>query len=516
MKSDQVTRMPRDQARLESSESHAGPLVSWSPGPVVDDVLHEECGVIGIVSGDGPAAPMAHLGLYSLQHRGQESAGIATSDGVRLWHHRGMGLVFQVFDADRIARLPGPLAIGHVRYSTMGSVRLENAQPLVVPSPWGPLALAHNGNLINAPQLRAELEAGGVEFSGTTDSEVIAHLIARTSAPEPEEAIASAMRRIEGAYTIVVLVTGRVLGFRDAHAIRPLAVGTTGRSWILASETCAFDHLGAVPVRDVDPGELVILDAGGLRSIQVLPPGRVAHCVFEYIYFARPDTILADRNVHLARRRMGRILAREHPAQGDVVIPVPDSGASAAMGFAETSGIPLEVGLVKNRYIGRTFIQPDPATRDFGVRVKLNPLRDVLDGRRVVMVDDSIVRGTTSGKIVLMLRAAGATEVHVRISSPPIQYPCFYGIDTSSRGQLVAASHSVENIRELIAADSLGYLSQAGLVEALQLAPERLCMACLDGHYPTRVPLESLAGRHALEPVADRPPEPALQGGRDE
>jgi len=481
------------------------------------DGLREECGVIGIVSGDGPAAPMAHLGLYSLQHRGQESAGIATSDGAGLWHHRGMGLVFQVFDADRIARLPGQLAVGHVRYSTMGSVRLENAQPLVVPSPWGPLALAHNGNLINAPQLRAELEAGGVEFAGTTDSEVIAHLIARTPEPVPEDAIASAMRRIEGAYTIVVLVAGRVLGFRDAHAIRPLAIGTTGRSWILASETCAFDHLGALPVRDVDPGELVILDATGLRSIQVLAPGRVAHCVFEYIYFARPDTVLAGRTVHLARRRMGRILAREHPAQADVVISVPDSGVSAAMGFAEASSIPLEVGLVKNRYIGRTFIQPDPATRDFGVRVKLNPLRDVLDGRRVVLVDDSIVRGTTSGKIVRMLRAAGATEVHARISSPPIRYPCFYGIDTSSRGQLVASTHSVETIRELIAADSLGYLSQAGLVEALQLASERLCMACLDGHYPTRVPLESLAGRHALEPMADRPVEPALRGGgRDE
>src|SRR5438552_3711155 len=301
------------------------------------DGLREECGVIGIVSGDGPAAPMAHLGLYSLQHRGQESAGIATSDGAGLWHHRGMGLVFQVFDA----------------------------------------------------------------------------------------------------------------------------------------------------VRDVDPGELVILDATGLRSIQVLAPGRVAHCVFEYIYFARPDTVLAGRTVHLARRRMGRILAREHPAQADVVISVPDSGVSAAMGFAEASSIPLEVGLVKNRYIGRTFIQPDPATRDFGVRVKLNPLRDVLDGRRVVLVDDSIVRGTTSGKIVRMLRAAGATEVHARISSPPIRYPCFYGIDTSSRGQLVASTHSVETIRELIAADSLGYLSQAGLVEALQLASERLCMACLDGHYLT-------------------------------
>ena len=252
-KGDQGTRMPGDQAKGERP-SIAGPMVSWFPGSAVDDVLREECGVIGIVSGDGPAAPMAHLGLYSLQHRGQESAGIATSDGAGLWHHRGMGLVFQVFDADRIARLPGQLAVGHVRYSTMGSVRLENAQPLVVPSPWGPLALAHNGNLINAPQLRAELEAGGVEFAGTTDSEVIAHLIARTPEPVPEDAIASAMRRIEGAYTVVVLVAGRVLGFRDAHAIRPLAIGTTGRSWILASETCAFDHLGALPVRDVDPG----------------------------------------------------------------------------------------------------------------------------------------------------------------------------------------------------------------------------------------------------------------------
>jgi amidophosphoribosyltransferase len=455
---------------------------------------------------------MAHLGLYALQHRGQESAGIASSDGVRLWHHRGMGLVFQVFDPERIARLPGQLAVGHVRYSTMGSAKLENAQPLMVPSPWGPLALAHNGNLINAPQLRAELAARGVEFGGTTDSEVIAHLIAQSPAPTPEDAIAAAMRRIEGAYTIVVLVADRVMGFRDAHAIRPLVVGTTGRTWILASETCAFDHLGAAPVRDVDPGEVVVLDATGLRSTQVLVPGPVAQCVFEYIYFARPDTVLAGRNVHLTRRRMGRILAREHPVQADVVIPVPDSGVSAAMGYAEASGIPLEVGLVKNRYIGRTFIQPDQATRDFGVRVKLNPLRDVLDGRRVVLVDDSIVRGTTSGKIVGALRTAGATEVHVRISSPPIRFPCFYGIDTSSRGQLVAASNSVQDIRVMIGADSLGYLSQAGLAEALQLARERLCMACLDGQYPTRVPSESAAGRYALE-VADRPH--ALSGGRD-
>jgi amidophosphoribosyltransferase len=479
------------------------------------DVLREECGVIGIVSGDGPAAPMAHLGLYALQHRGQESAGIATSDGTRLWHHRGMGLVAQVFDANQIAQLPGALAVGHVRYSTMGSAQLANVQPLVVSSPWGPLALAHNGNLINAPQWRDTLAADGVVFTGTTDSEVIAQLIARAPVPSVEDAIAHAMQRIEGAYTVVVLVAGRVFGFRDVHAIRPLAIGTTGRSWILASETCAFDHLGAAAVRDVDPGELVTLDAGGLHSMQVLPPGRTAHCVFEYIYFARPDTVLADRNVHLTRRRLGRILAREHPVQADIVIPVPDSGASAAMGFAEASGIPLEVGLVKNRYIGRTFIQPDPALRDFGVRVKLNPLREVLEGRRVVMVDDSIVRGTTSGKIVRMLRAAGATEVHMRISSPPIRYPCFYGIDTSSRGQLVAATSSVEEIRALIEADSLGYLSQSGLVEGLQLAPDRLCMACLDAHYPTRVPVEALAGRHALEAPPQRPREGALTGVDD-
>jgi len=483
------------------------------PGPRTSglDCWREECGVIGIVSGDGPAAPQAHLGLYALQHRGQESAGIATSDGARLWHHRGMGLVFQVFDQGRIAQLPGSLAVGHVRYSTMGSATLENAQPLVVRSPWGPLALAHNGNLINAPQLRGELEADGVRCSGTTDSEVIAHLIARAPVPTVEDAVAATMQRLEGAYTVVVLAAGRILGFRDAHAIRPLVMGTTGRSWFLASETCAFDHLGAVPVREVDPGELVILDAGGQRSTQVLAPGRIAHCVFEYIYFARPDTVLADRNVHLTRRRMGRILAREHPSRADVVIPVPDSGVSAAMGYAEAAGIPLEVGLVKNRYIGRTFIQPDQATRDFGVRLKLNPLRDVLEGRRVVLVDDSIVRGTTSGKIVRMLRASGAAEVHVRISSPPIRHSCFYGIDTSSRGQLVAASHGVEEIRALIGADSLGYLSQAGLVEALQLATDRLCMACLDGRYPTRLPQEATAGRYALEAAGAR----AMTGAGD-
>lgn len=465
----------------------------------VEDVLHEECGVIGVCTEGDPAAPLAHLGLYSLQHRGQESAGIATGDGSRVFVHKGMGLVAQVFDQARIASLPGHLAVGHVRYSTMGSARLENAQPLVVPSPWGPLALAHNGNLINAPALRGELESAGVTFSSTTDSEVIAQLIAHAPAAMVEDAIAYCMARIEGAYTVAVLVDGRVMGFRDACAIRPLVVGRSGGTWLVASETCAFDHVGAAYVRDVEPGELVVLDRSGLTARQIIPVVKRAHCVFEYIYFARPDTVLADRNVHVTRRRMGHILAREHPARADVVIAVPDSGISAAMGYAQAAGLPFEVGLIKNRYIGRTFIQPDQATRDFGLRLKLNPLREVIEGRRVVLVDDSIVRGTTSGKIVGMLRSAGAVEVHVRISSPPIQFPCFYGIDTSSRGQLVASRHTVEEIRQMIGADSLGYLSQAGLVEALQLARERLCMACLDGRYPTAVPQEAAAGRYALE-----------------
>jgi len=461
--------------------------------------VKEECGVIGVSAHDGAAAPIAHLGLFALQHRGQESAGIATSDGAQMWHHKGMGLVSQVFDQHALSQLHGRMAIGHVRYSTMGSARIENAQPLVVTSPWGPLALAHNGNLTNAPQLRAELESVGVAFTSTTDSEVIAHLVAHAPVDSIEEAVSAAMGRLEGAYTVVVLVADRILGFSDGHAIRPLVLGRQGQSFYLASESCAFDHVGAQRVRDLEPGELIVLTHGAYRASPVLPGLRTAHCVFEYIYFARPDTVLYDRNVHLTRRRMGQILAREHPAAADVVIAVPDSGTSAAMGYSDTSGLPFEVGLIKNRYIGRTFLQPDQALRDFGVRVKLNPLREVITGRRLVLVDDSIVRGTTSGKIVRMLRLAGAREVHVRISSPPIRYPCFYGIDTSSRGQLVASTHSIDDICQMIEADSLAYLSQQGLVEALRFGREQLCMACLDGAYPTELPHEHLAGRFALE-----------------
>lgn len=470
---------------------------------VAGSIWKEECGVAGVLCADGrPAAPLVHVALYALQHRGQESAGIAAGWGDDLSVHTGMGLVAQVFDDARVAALPGAAAVGHVRYATMGSARLENAQPFVVRSPWGPLAIAHNGNLINAPALRRALESEGVVFHATTDSEMIAHLIARAPAATMEEAIAAAMGRIEGAYTVVALAAGRLYGFRDAHGIRPLVVGWGPSFWALASETCAFDHLGAALVGEVEPGALVVLDAAGMRVRQVLPVTRRAHCVFEYIYFARPDTVLRGRNVHQARRRMGRILAREHPAEADLVIAVPDSGTSAAMGFAEEAGLPFEVGLIKNRYIGRTFIQPDQAARDVGVQLKLNPNVEVIAGRRVVLVDDSIVRGTTSGRIVGLLRRAGARAVHVRVSSPPIRHACFYGIDTSTRGELVASRLDVEAIRRLLGADSLGYLSLEGLTEAVGLPAETLCRACLDGRYPTRLPTEAEAGRDALDVFA--------------
>ncbi len=463
------------------------------------DKLREECGVFGIRTDGALAGPFVHLGLYALQHRGQESAGIATFDGERTHLVKEMGLVANIFTPDRLSSLAGHLGVGHVRYSTMGGARLENAQPFLEPTPWGTLALAHNGNLVNAPDLRDELEAAGCRFHATSDTEVITKLIATSRAPTLEAAVASCMRRIRGAYTVVAMVGETLMAFRDENGIRPLAQGRLGRSAVFASESCAFDHIGAEAVGEVGPGELQMADASGLRSIQVLPVIRRASCVFEYIYFARPDTVLETQNVHQVRRRMGRVLAREQPADADIVIAVPDSGTSAAMGYAEQSGIALEVGLIKNRYVGRTFIQPDPSTRGFGVRVKLNPVHDVIADRRVVLVDDSIVRGTTSGQIVRMLRHAGAREVHVRISSPPIRHACFYGIDTSNRGELIASRLSVEEIRREIEADTLGYLTVEGLVEALGLPRPTLCLACLTGGYPTETPTEATAGRFALE-----------------
>jgi amidophosphoribosyltransferase len=461
--------------------------------------LREECGVFGIRTPGGAAAPLVHLGLYALQHRGQESAGIATFDGDRLHLVKDMGLVANVFTPERLATLRGSVGIGHVRYSTMGSASIENAQPFLEQTPWGILALAHNGNLINAPVLRRGLEAAGHCFRATSDTEVITKLIATSHAASLEEAVAHCMQRISGAYTIVAMVGDRVVAFRDANGIRPLAQGRVGRATVFASESCAFDQIGGEYVREVGPGELIVADSAGVRAIQVLPVAKRASCVFEHIYFARPDTVLDGHNVHQVRRRMGRLLAKEYPATADAVIAVPDSGTSAAMGYSDQSGIPCEVGLIKNRYVGRTFIQPDPSSRDFGVRVKLNPIREVVAGRRIVLVDDSIVRGTTSRQIVRMLRHTGASEVHVRISSPPILNACYYGIDTSSRGELVASRLSVDEIRRSIEADSLGYLSLDGLVQALQQPAHDLCLACLNGRYPTETPTEAKAGRHALE-----------------
>ncbi len=463
-----------------------------------EDGLREECGVFGLSYPGRPAAPLVYLGLVALQHRGQESAGIATADAEGLHVHKGMGLASQVF-GERLEALPGSVGIGHVRYSTMGSAVLANAQPVVVPSPWGLLAVVHNGNLTNAPQLRAELVSQGLSFYGSSDTEVLAHCVATAPAGDPVDGVRYAMERIEGAYTAVVLVQGTLYAFRDAFAIRPLVLGQLDGGWVVASETCALDQVGARFVRDVEPGELVVVRGGELSCHQVLPSPRRAHCVFEYIYFARPDTVLVGRTVHRVRRAMGRVLAVEQPAEADLVVPVPDSGTSAALGFAEQSGIPFELALVKNRYVGRTFIEPDPHRREGRVQLKLNPIRELVAGRRVVLVDDSIVRGTTSGKIVRLLREAGARQVHMRISSPPIRWPCFYGVDTSSRRQLVAAELDVEAIRQRIGADSLGYLSQEGLVQAIGLAREDLCMACLDGRYPTGSPDEQHAGRTALE-----------------
>ncbi len=461
------------------------------------DRWREECGVFGVALRHRSAAPFVYAGLLALQHRGQESAGMATYDGTDLHVHKGMGLVTEVFASRSI--LPGSVGIGHVRYSTMGSATLSNAQPVVVSSPWGPVAVAHNGNLTNAIGLRTRLQARDVVFRTTSDTEVIAHCIATSPARTPKEAIRTAMVELEGAFTVAALVGGVLFAFRDRFGIRPLVLGRLEEGWVVASETCALEAVGATYVRDVGPGELVVVEGEAVWSEQVLVAVRPAACVFEFIYFARPDSVLFGRTVHEVRRRMGRLLAQEHPAEADLVVPVPDSGTSAALGYAEQSGLPFELGLVKNRYVGRTFIEPDPARRAFGVRAKLSPVRAAVAGRRVVLVDDSIVRGTTSARIVRMLREAGAREVHLRISSPPIRWPCFYGVDTSSRGELVAARLDVEDIRREIGADSLGYLSQEGLLRAVGLPAHVLCMACLDGRYPTPTPMEAEAGKYALE-----------------
>jgi len=457
------------------------------------------CGVFGIRSAERDVARLTYFGLFALQHRGQESAGIAVSDRSRITALRDMGLVPQVFREEHLQALPGQVAIGHTRYSTTGSSAWENAQPVVHDGSSRQVALGHNGNLVNAAELRAELRSRGIRLESTSDTEVIAALIANDPASLPE-AVAATMRRLEGAYSVAALSEETLFAFRDPLAVRPLSLGRLGDDWVVASETCALDLVGAEWVRDVRPGEVVWVDGDGLQRAQAVPSSREALCIFEHVYFARPDSRLAGGEVYTARVRMGERLAAEAPAEADFVMPIPDSGTPAAIGFSKASGLPFEEGLIKNRYVHRTFIQPDQGLREQGIRLKFNPLADI-EGRRVVIVDDSIVRGNTMRQLVAMLFDGGAAEIHVRISSPPVVSPCFYGIDMADEDELAAAHRSVEQMRETIRATSLHYLSLAGMQEATRLPEGSVCRACFTREYPTRVPAERNLAKLRFEPA---------------
>jgi amidophosphoribosyltransferase len=456
------------------------------------------CGVFGIY-GHPNAAELTYYGLYALQHRGQESAGIVTSDGKGFRKHLGMGLVPQIFTGEILHGLVGPMAVGHTRYSTTGSSNLQNAQPLVVNCARGPIAIAHNGNLTNAAGLRAELEERGSIFQTTVDSEIIVHLMAQPTAAGEPNSLVRAMRRIQGAYSLVILTADELIGVRDPHGFRPLSIGRLAcGAWVLASETCAFDLIGAKLVRDVEPGEIVIINQHGLRSERPFADhARRAFCIFEYVYFARPDSTIAGQSVYNARVQMGRQLAREHPLAADIVVPVPDSGNYAALGYSLESGVPYEMAFVRNHYVGRSFLQPSQLIRDFNVKVKLNLIADLVRGRRVIIVDDSIVRGTTSKARVTSLKEAGAKEVHVLVSCPPHMNPCVYGIDFPDRSKLMAANSSHDEIRRYLNADSLGYLSLEGMVQAVGRPQDAFCLACYNGDYP--VPYDPALDKHIIE-----------------
>jgi amidophosphoribosyltransferase len=454
----------------------------------VFDKFHEECAVMGVY-GHPEAANMVYLGLYALQHRGQESSGIVSSDGRGLISHRQMGLVADVFREDVIKRLEGSRAIGHNRYSTTGQSHLKNAQPFVVEYSQGPIAISHNGNLVNAEVLRKELEDSGSIFQSTSDTEVIIHLIATSKESTLMGRIVEALSRTRGAYSLLFLTLDRMIAARDPMGFRPLVVGRFNSgpnegAYVVASETCALDLIEATYEREVEPGEIITFSANGMESLKPFPPAQPAKCIFEYVYFSRPDSNLYGHNVYQVRKALGRQLARESAVNADLVTPVPDSGVPAAMGFAEESGIPLEFGLIRNHYVGRTFIEPQQSIRHFGVKIKLNAQREVLQGKRVVVVDDSIVRGTTSRKIIRMLRDAGAKEVHMRISSPATISPCYYGIDTPTRSELIASSSSVEEIRRFIEADTLAYLSREGMYTYFNGQSRGFCDACFSGNYP--------------------------------
>lgn len=454
-----------------------------------EDKPREACGVFGIYAPGLDVARLTYYGLYALQHRGQESAGIAVGDGKCITCRKGMGLVSEFFTEEILSRLGGSVAIGHVRYSTAGESTVENAQPLTFHYQQGMISLAHNGNLTNCTELRRELAQSGAVFQTTADSELIVSLIARAGTGDLLEGIMEAMERIRGAYSLVLMTEKRLYGIRDPHGMRPLCLGRLDGGYLLASESCALDTIGAEFIRDVLPGEIVMIDENGITSLKPHQPQKRALCVFEFVYFARPDSVIDGLNVQTARLALGRELARECPLDGDLVIPVPDSGTTAALSYASERGLPFGEGLMKNRYVGRTFIRPSQEMRDLGVRLKLNPVRESLAGKRIIMIDDSIVRGTTSGKIIQMIREAGAKEVHMLVSSPAVTHGCYYGIDTSEKGELIAASHCLEEIREFIGADSLHYLSRKGLLAAMApIPPDELCDACFSGNYPVDVP----------------------------
>ncbi|HTE55688.1 MAG TPA: amidophosphoribosyltransferase [Kofleriaceae bacterium] len=452
------------------------------------------CGIFGIYGHD-EAANIAYLGLHALQHRGQESAGIATSEGGRLHRHVAMGLVSERFGKETLAELPGRAAIGHVRYSTSGSSELRNAQPFVFEYSHGGLAICHNGNLVNATEIRARLERQGSIFQTSSDTEVIVHLLAQIREGDLLDRFTAALRQVTGAYSLLLLSEGRLIAARDPHGFRPLVLGRLRDSYVFASETSCFDLIEAEFIREIEPGEVVVADGVAVRSFRPFEPVKPRFCVFEHVYFARPDSLLNGRSVYRARERMGRRLAIEHPAEADVVLPVPDSGVPAAIGYSQQSGIPLEMGLIRSHYVGRTFIEPQDSIRHFGVRLKLSPVRSVVDGKRIAVIDDSLVRGTTSRKIVTMLRGAGAAEVHLRISAPPTTNPCYYGIDTPTREELIASSHSADEIRSYIGCDTLGYLSHDGMIAATHPSPVEggepgagYCSACFTGAYPVPIP----------------------------
>ena len=456
----------------------------------------EACGVFGVFNVDEKlAATITHFGLYALQHRGQESAGIIVNSNGKLHGHTGMGLAGEVFTPETLKNLVGSSAIGHVRYSTTGSSNAKNAQPILVDYARGQLAIGHNGNLVNARALREELEASGSIFQTTTDSEIIIHLLARPCYGDFSEVLAKTLRKLRGAFSLTLLTSNALIGARDPQGFRPLSIAKLGGGYVLASETCAFDLVGAEFIREVEPGEIVIINEKGITSKFFRSDRKKALCIFEYIYFSRPDSMIGGKSCHVVRRELGKQLAKEHPVDADIVISVPDSGNSAALGFSQESGIPFEFGFIRNHYVGRTFISPTQVERDMKVKVKLNVLPDVVRGKRVVIIDDSIIRGTTTLSRIVELKKAGAKEVHVRISCPPTKNPCFYGVDFPSSERLIAANHSVEEIAEFLDADSLGYLSMEGMIKAC--GGDDFCMACYDGNYP--VPFEEPVEKLALE-----------------